>query len=305
MPFITFSGRTYKIRQDRPLLESLLERGVSIPYSCRSGYCHACLIKAEKGTPPGSSQKTLEQDKVSQGYFLACQCYPEQDMQVSLAVRDKIPAIITGKVPLSPTVVALDIAPRHPVHYAPGQHLNLWATNLMPRPCYLASVPELDQQLTVHIERRVNGSFSHWAHDCTQAGQKILISDVRGVSFYQTFSPGLITKPYLMIAQEGCLAPVLAILRQTLNRHPAFNARLFLQADHEQNLYALDTLREIQHHHPAFSFSTALGSKAMAIIEQSVQQLPAKQPCIIAGTQNFIGSFGHYPQLDILPLPYS
>ena len=305
MPLITLSGRTYKTRQDRSLLESLLEQDVAIPYSCRSGYCHACLIKADKGTPPGSSQSTLEQDKINQGYFLACQCYPEQDMQVSLVVREKIPATITGKIALSPTVVALELTPRHPVHYAPGQFLNLRASRSMARPCYLASVPELDQQLTVHIKRRANGSFSHWAHDCTRVGQKILISDVRGINFYQTFSVRPITTPYLMIARESCQAPVLSILRQTLNNQPAFNARLFLQADHEQNLYALDTFTELEQHHPSFSFKVALGRHGIYEIDRFIQQLPGKQPCIIAGTQDFIDSLGHYPQLDILPLPYS
>ena len=262
-------------------------------------------MKAEKGTPPDASQRFLEPDKINQGYFLACQCYPEQDMQVSLPKRNKIQAVITSKVTLNPTVVALEIAPRHPVPYAPGQYLSLWTPDLMPRLCYLASIPEQDEHLTLHIGRRANGAFSHWVHDCTQTGQKILISDVRGLKFYQTFSSTLSHTPFIMIAQEGCLAPLLAILRQTYTLRPDFHACLILQMDLKENLYCMDTITALDKAHAMFSYGIITSEKEMEELEQQLPSLPANSQCLIAGTQPFIDSIRRYRQENILPLPYS
>ncbi|MGI9276108.1 MAG: 2Fe-2S iron-sulfur cluster-binding protein, partial [Endozoicomonas sp.] len=63
MPVITLNGRSYPVEKEKVLLDSLLENRVKIPYSCRSGLCHACMLKADSGSPPVSSQKNLPRDK--------------------------------------------------------------------------------------------------------------------------------------------------------------------------------------------------------------------------------------------------
>ena len=333
MPLITFAGRTYQASSQRPLLETLLSHRLPVPHSCRSGYCHSCLMKVEKGNVPACSQQSLNIDKVQQGYFLACLCRPEQDMEISLARRDTVTGIITGKTRLTSTLVALDIAPRHPVDYQPGQLITLWTTDSSPsasqlsvrsnnsnelaRPCYLASLAEQDKQLTVHIQRRVNGQFSQWAHDCTQIGQKISISDVRGTNIHQNLSSN-----NLIVVQDGCLAPILPLLRR-LYASPATTTKtvqLVLQVDHKDNLYGMTLINRLAQQQPDFTVRICCGLqgkkqlKTILVETMLVETILEKSGSssklsdsrlIISGYQDFIKQYTQQVQMDILLLPYS
>ena len=319
MPLITFADHTYQACSEKPLLETLLAHKLSIPHSCQSGFCHSCLMKVEKGQAPACSQQSLDNNKIKQGYFLACQCLPEQDMEISLPARDKVPGVITGKTLLTSTLVALNITPRYPVDYQPGQLITLWAegsslqtgqnsgisktSTELARPCYLASLADEDKQLTVHIQRRVNGQFSQWAHDCTQIGQEISIGDVRGVNIYQKMSSN-----NLIVVQDGCLAPVLPLLRKLYGTttNSETSVTLILQVDHTDNLYELPLIRRLAQHNPSLNlivFSGLQGKKQLETI--MMKPSPSHRQFIISGDQGFIKKYTQQIKMDIQQLPYS
>ncbi|AMO55879.1 hypothetical protein GZ77_07780 [Endozoicomonas montiporae] len=319
MPLITFAGHTYQASSEKPLLDSLLAYRLPIPHSCQSGFCHSCLMKADKGQVPACSQKSLSNEKIRQGYFLACQCVPEQDIEISLPVRNKIPGIITGKTLLTSTLVALDIAPRHPFHYEPGQLVTLWAEetlrsvepgadyseglNELARPCYLASLSGQDASLTVHIQRRASRKFSQWAHDCTQIGQKISIGDVRGANIYQQLSSS-----NLIVVQDGCLAPVLPLLRKLCADTTASekSVTLVLQVDHTDNLYEQALIHRLVRQSPNLSIQVCGGLQGKKQLETIMMEpKPVYRQLIIAGDQGFIKKHTQQVQMDIQTLPYS
>ena len=302
MPLITFAGRIYKASSTIPLLDTLLSKNALVPYSCRSGFCHSCLMKTEKGKPPANSQKSLDRNKAEQGYFLACQCLPEQDMEIALIKRNKIPAVITGKKRLTPTVVALDIAPRYPVEYHCGQHVTVWASDELARSCYLASNPEQDKQLTVHIQRKANGQFSQWAHDCTQIGQKICISDIRGTNIYHKISSDT-----LIVVQDACFAPIISLLRKLYEADDNVNIalHLFLQVDQEVDFCGRDWIRAIQYQHAHFNFIIYPGPEGKKQLAQDLKSFDGPKQLIISGDQEFIKEYSQGLQMDILPLSYS
>ena len=302
MPLITFAGRVYQASSRISLLDTLLSENAPVPYSCRSGYCHSCLMKAEKGTPPANCQKSLDKGKAEQGYFLACQCLPEQDMEIALIKRNKVPAVITGRKTLTPTIVALDIAPRHPVEYHCGQHITVWASDELARPCYLASAPELDKQLTIHIQRKANGQFSQWVHDCTQIGQKISISDVLGTNIYQNISSDT-----LIVVQDGCFAPVVSLLRKLYEADKNVNIvlHLLLQIDQKDNFYNTDWIHTIDQHYINFTFNSYLGVEGQKQLHQDLKSFNGPKQLIISGDQEFIKEYSQGLQMDILPLSYS
>ncbi|HCB42719.1 MAG TPA: iron-sulfur-binding ferredoxin reductase, partial [Pseudomonas sp.] len=53
------------------LLDQLLQAGLPISYSCRSGHCQSCLIKAEPGTVPDAAQAPLPAPMQAEGWLLA------------------------------------------------------------------------------------------------------------------------------------------------------------------------------------------------------------------------------------------
>lgn len=258
MPVITLSNRAYPVDKNRCLLDSLLAKGEKIPFSCRSGICHACMMKADLGQPTKQSQSSLSIEKVREGYFLACQCLPENDMTVSLPSRSHTQAAITAKQFLSPTVVALTLALRHPMSYSPGQHICIDVGQQLQKECYLASMPNLDQSMVIHIQRKVADPFSTWAHDAARAGQRVNISSPRGLNLCGNLHD---TPDQILIAQEIGLAPLLAYAREALgNIESSSHLRIHLihetySSDEHYGLGSLEALSQMDQ----FSYTLTTG----------------------------------------------
>ena len=66
------------------VLDALLKEQIDISHSCKQGVCQSCLSRSLDGTPPVEAQHGLKDILQQQNYFLACLCYPEQDMRISL-----------------------------------------------------------------------------------------------------------------------------------------------------------------------------------------------------------------------------
>lgn len=65
-------------------MEGLRRKG--IPVGCRSGGCGVCKIRIEKGRvrrgPTSRAHVSLEEEAA--GVALACRCYPEGDLELSV-----------------------------------------------------------------------------------------------------------------------------------------------------------------------------------------------------------------------------
>ncbi len=83
MACLKYQGRDIYTREDENVLDALLRRGINIPFSCRSGTCHVCLQRSLEGTIPAEAQHSLRPELRDQGYFLACQCVPQTDMEIA------------------------------------------------------------------------------------------------------------------------------------------------------------------------------------------------------------------------------
>lgn len=80
------SPETLKIRLDETdfevsykegtILETLVEEGLNVPYSCMDGECMACLCKIKKGRVEQNDTGILSEENFKQKEFLACQARP-------------------------------------------------------------------------------------------------------------------------------------------------------------------------------------------------------------------------------------
>jgi len=82
---VNYQGKTYTCAKNRPLLFTMQEQGVVIPYSCQQGICQSCLTKVVRGKVPASSQIGLTDEQKKHGYFLPCVCKPEEDLDLEPA----------------------------------------------------------------------------------------------------------------------------------------------------------------------------------------------------------------------------
>jgi len=83
MPSVLYKGESYEVEAGESVLDCLTRNGHEIPYSCKSGVCQSCLMKAESGTLPAKSQAGLNAPTKAEHYFMACVCMPETDLVVA------------------------------------------------------------------------------------------------------------------------------------------------------------------------------------------------------------------------------
>lgn len=78
---IRYDGQEYKfvVQPNRHILETALEQGIDLPYSCQSGLCTACRGKAISGKVKLDEEEGLSQSERNAGYVLTCVGHPLTD----------------------------------------------------------------------------------------------------------------------------------------------------------------------------------------------------------------------------------
>ena len=78
---IRYDGQEYKVivQPNRFILETALDQGIDLPYSCQSGLCTACRGKALSGKVKLDEEEGLSQSERDEGYVLTCVGHPLTD----------------------------------------------------------------------------------------------------------------------------------------------------------------------------------------------------------------------------------
>jgi ring-1,2-phenylacetyl-CoA epoxidase subunit PaaE len=78
---IRYDGEEYKVmvEPDKTILETALDQGIDLPYSCQSGLCTACRGKALSGQVKLDEEEGLSQSERNEGYVLTCVGHPLTD----------------------------------------------------------------------------------------------------------------------------------------------------------------------------------------------------------------------------------
>ena len=87
---VTISNRdnvTYKVDDRRPLLESLREQGVDLPYGCKYGGCITCAAKLTSGEVDQKRQVALNNRQISNGYIILCVARAKSNLKLEIGVE--------------------------------------------------------------------------------------------------------------------------------------------------------------------------------------------------------------------------
>lgn len=210
----------------RSVLDTLLENGHDIPNNCRAGACQSCVMQVTKGSVPEQAQIGLKDSHKARGFFLACSCQPEEDIDICLpdTGQTRIPACVSQINKLSNDVVELKIITAETFAYHAGQYVTLWRDEYLGRSYSLASLPYQDETLTFHIKLVPDGMFSGWAHKELRVGDIIFVQGPIGDCFYTREKP---EQNLLLIGTGTGLAPLLGIMRDALNSGHTGEIHLF------------------------------------------------------------------------------
>ncbi|MDA1238192.1 MAG: 2Fe-2S iron-sulfur cluster-binding protein [Proteobacteria bacterium] len=87
---ITISNRSnvsYQVDRRKPLLDSLREQGLDLPYGCKYGGCITCAARLISGEINQKAQVALNNRQINDGYIILCVARPISDITLEIGVE--------------------------------------------------------------------------------------------------------------------------------------------------------------------------------------------------------------------------
>lgn len=260
MSKLTFDGTSYARAESETVLDCLTRHGVAVPHSCRSGICQSCMMRAVIIDPPVEAQKGLKDTLKEQKYFLACSCTPAGDFEATseAPAMFRIPARVLSIDKVSHKIARVRLDYAKPFDYRPGQFLNVFRDDGLIRSYSIASVPQLESYIELHVQHTESGRMSSWIHDQLKAGDDLQISSALGECFYR---PGKSEQPLLLVGTGSGLAPLYGVVRDALRNGHAAPIWLFHGSRTQGGLYLVDELSHLARDYLNFKYVPCLSGE--------------------------------------------
>ncbi len=205
---INFENAVYQLNGNQSILDLLLSEGENIPWSCKSGICHLCMLKSCTRSVTRASTQGLSSEQIREGFFLSCQCYPASDMIIQRCKSENksIMAIIVALISLNELVKALVLKPVKNVDFFPGQLLFIRYKEMNFR-CYIVLTSSAlgHPYITIHVARHFRGVFSEWLFCDAKIGSKVLIKLVQTCRHGQYFKVQHHSNKLIVVGSDsGC-----------------------------------------------------------------------------------------------------
>lgn len=254
-------NKSISVSPSSTLLDALIENKVPISYSCMSGRCGTCRCKVLAGKVDGPS--AAEGRLAQHGEFvLACQSRANSDCIIEIPDPDEVvlctvktlKAVVTGYKPLSKDVRRLTLTINKAFDYVPGQFVNLtfWREDGT-RSYSMAGLVE-DEELEFHIRIVPDGRVTSKLDSTIQIGSSLKLNGPYGASYLRRKYAG----PMLCIASGTGLAPILSIIRGSLESGMNNAIHLLLGARTEEDLYGLALLDDFTRKYKNFRYTVTL-----------------------------------------------
>ena len=230
------------------MLDALLRSGLQLPYSCKSGVCGSCMMRAAPETPPPPrAQIGLKDSWRAQGYVLPCVCQPEGDL-LALPIGDevRVAASIESVGRLSASVLRVGVQLDAPFDGRAGQFITLLRGDGLARSYSIASLSRPDS-LELHVRVIANGRMSQWlASGGEVVGVRVQVQGPSGECFYLG---GREDQPLLLAGTGTGLAPLYGILRDALAQGHRGPIHLFHGALDRDGFYLEEELTALASQH--------------------------------------------------------
>ncbi|MGY4659774.1 MULTISPECIES: iron-sulfur-binding ferredoxin reductase [Pseudomonas] len=299
MPELRVGERQWSVVAGSNLLDALNQAGVAVPYSCRAGSCHACLVHCVEGLPSDSRPDALSDDQRQRGWRLACQCQVVEDLRVETydPLRDGAPAEVVGVDWLSATVLRLRLQPERNLRYQAGQHLVLWTASGVARPYSLASLPGEDRFLEFHLDCRQPGAFSDAARQL-KPGDGLRLGELRGGALH--YDPDWQNRPLWLLAAGTGLGPLFGILREALRQDHQGDIRVIHLAHDASEHYLAKPLAALAASHANLSVELLTATELPAALAQ-LRLVSRQTQALLCGHPDSVDAFARRLYLAGLP----
>lgn len=160
---IKWKGRAYTAQMDETVLDALIRGGAEIAFSCKKGTCQTCIMQALSGEPDQISKARLRPELQASNHFLPCLCVPKEDMSITEPDMSALAldALIAETEWVRPHILRLRLEPEMNISWKPGQYVRV-GNGSDKRSYSIASLPDDDYFLELHVQVRENGAVSRW-----------------------------------------------------------------------------------------------------------------------------------------------
>jgi ferredoxin/truncated hemoglobin YjbI len=155
------------IRPGEKLLDALLRNGVPVPFSCRGGICHSCMLRCAEGVVPPAAQRGLSAHLRDRGYLLPCLCIPESDLVLEprRGIDMLTHCVLLDVQGLGTPFVRLRFDTATMFDYRPGQRLQLVIPNGPEPMLVLTSDPAEGPTITAALHCPAGAPELPWLRD--------------------------------------------------------------------------------------------------------------------------------------------
>ena len=260
------SGHSFACADEETVLAAAMRADLMIPYGCRNGACGTCKSHLLEGTvdygryQPG----TLTEAEKRQGYALLCLARPQSDITVEVReVRKagdirirKLPCRIEkiDKVASDVAIVSLKLPANERLQYLAGQYIDFLLRDGRRRSFSIATAPEDDALLDLHIRHVPGGHFSGQLFNEFKGREILRIEGPLGNFFLREDSD----KPIIFVAGGTGFAPIKAVIEHAFHHDVDRQMVLYWGVRSRADLYLPDLPLEWQRQHANFTFIPVL-----------------------------------------------
>ncbi len=171
-PTIRYQSHAVALLPGETALDALLRVGADIPFSCKGGVCHTCMVKCVGAAASPEARRGLPEHLAQAGYVLACKYRPAADVQ--LQTRDPLDmvtrCVLAELNEPEPGRVVLRFEPMQTIQYQRGDRLRLVGVPGAPEPEFeLTSDPAADCLLQASLLPGQAERCPAWVHPDLQA----------------------------------------------------------------------------------------------------------------------------------------
>jgi CDP-4-dehydro-6-deoxyglucose reductase len=268
---ISGSGKRFTVRKGETVLAAALRQGVMLPYSCKNGTCGSCKGNVESGEVhyPFHPPLALQRADIAAGDALFCQAEPLENLIIRAreieAVRDipvrLLPARVTEKTLLAANVMRLKLRLPHTqrMQYLAGQYVDILLPGGKRRAFSIASAPQQEDELELHIRHVDGGDFTGWVFEELNVRDILRIEGPLGTFFVRHDKPD---RPMIMMGGGTGFAPLKAMIEDLLEMGDRRPIHLFWGARSADELYLEDLPRSWAREHDHIRYHSAVSDGA-------------------------------------------
>lgn len=269
MPFeitIKPSEHSFACEDGETVLAAAMRADLMIPYGCRNGACGTCKGRILDGVVDyGAHQPgTLTETEKAQGLALFCVAKPRAPLTIEVREVRRAGDIQIRKLPCriekidkaapDVAVVSLKLPANERLQYLAGQYIDLLLKDGRRRSFSIATPPDNDALLELHIRHVPGGYFSGQLFNEFKGREILRFEGPLGTFYLREDSD----KPIIFVAGGTGFAPIKAVIEHALNHDVQRPMVLYWGARSLCDLYLPDLPGTWRQRHPDFRFIPVL-----------------------------------------------